>query len=79
MAKEGGRYFRQMEPYEKQHRNTKAMASLKNGEKLKEDKVWSSAVVSREIQRLVNEDMEIRLMGQIGVKVIKWHMSYFIK
>ena len=43
MAKEGGRYFRQMEPYEKQHRNTKAMASLKNGEQFDEDKVWSFA------------------------------------
>lgn len=43
MAKEDGRYFRQMEPYEKQHRNTKTIASLKNGEKFDEDKVWSSA------------------------------------
>lgn len=30
MARRGvSRYFRQMEPYEKQHRNTKAMASLR--------------------------------------------------
>ena len=43
MAKEGGRYFRQMGPYEKQHRNTKAMASIKNGEKFDKHKVWSSA------------------------------------
>lgn len=42
MAKRGGRYFRQMEPYEKKHRITKGMACVKNGEKFNEDRIWSS-------------------------------------
>lgn len=42
MAKSGGRYFRQMEPYEKQCRITKGMAILKNRVKFNKDKVWSS-------------------------------------
>lgn len=42
MAKKDGRYFRQMEPYEKWHRITKGMACLENGEKFNKDKVLSS-------------------------------------
>ena len=42
MARKGGRYFRQMEPYEKWHRITKGMACLGNGEKFNKDEVLSS-------------------------------------
>lgn len=42
MAKRGGRYFGQMEPYEKWQRITNGMACLENGEKSNKEKVWSS-------------------------------------
>lgn len=51
MVKKGGRYFRQMEPYEKWHRMTKGMACLENGEKFNKDSLEFWWVARREIER----------------------------
>lgn len=42
MANRGGRYFRQMEPYEKRDRIIKGMACLKHEGKVNKNKVRSS-------------------------------------